>query len=95
MYKVKLSLKRQATFPKQVCDALGLSSGGEILLERRIEGNEEIWLLRPAKANNRDWLGCLSAYGHGKSFDMDDIRKSVIRGRKAEFINSGGHSISS
>lgn len=84
MLKVKLSSKRQATFPKRVCDTLGVGPGDEIILDRRIEADKEVWFLRSAKPQNREWLGCLSAYGHGKSFDMDDIRASIARGRKAE-----------
>lgn len=82
MFRIKLSSRRRVTFPKQVCDALGVVSGDEILLEPRVDGSQEAWVLHSSKSQNREWLGCLSAYAEGKSHDMHDIRKSVIRGRK-------------
>lgn len=83
MLKIKLSSKRQATFPKQVCESLGIEPGDEVLLDRRAENDREVWLLRPAKEADRPWLGSLRSYAVDKSHDMDDIRASIDRGRSA------------
>ena len=82
MHKVKLSSKRQATFPRGVCDSLGLEPGDEIVLEPRITDGEETWTLRPAKARQRPWLHRLKRYAAGKEHSMEGIRSSIAKGRQ-------------
>ncbi len=79
--KIKVTAKRQATFPKQVCESLGVEPGDELVLDRRVDAGQEVWVLRPAKGQNRPWLGHLKAYGKGKTHDMESIRSSIRRGR--------------
>jgi len=81
MMTIKVSSKRQATFPKQVCEALGVQPGDDLLLDRRVENGQEVWLLRPKQAYHRPWLGSLRKYAKGKSHDMDAIRESIARKR--------------
>lgn len=83
MLKVKLSSKRQATFPRDVCDALGLQPGDEIMLEARKDDDVESWTLRPAKARSRPWLHRLKSYAPDKDHSMESIRASIARKRKA------------
>lgn len=83
MLKLKLSSKRQATFPKQVCTALGLEPGDEVVLDRRTEDDREVWVLRPAKETTRPWLGGLRAYASKKPHDMVSIRASIAQGRSS------------
>lgn len=79
---MKVSSKRQVTFPKQVCESLGIHPGDEILLERHVDSGEEVWYLKPAKEARRPWLGSLRKYGHNKKHDLDAIRESILQGRK-------------
>lgn len=81
MLKIKVSSKRQATFPKQVCDSLGIQPGDDILLDRRIEADREVWFLRPEKEYARPWFGSLREYARGKVHEMDAIRKSIAAKR--------------
>ena len=81
MLKIKLSSKRQATFPKQVCQSLGIEPGDEVLLDRRTENDREVWFLRPAREAARPWLGSLRQYAANKAHDMESIRASMARGR--------------
>ncbi len=83
MLKIKVSSKRQATFPKQVCESLGIQPGDDLLLDRRIEADREVWFLTPAKDLPRPWLGSLRQYAQGKSHHMDSIRQSIASGREA------------
>jgi bifunctional DNA-binding transcriptional regulator/antitoxin component of YhaV-PrlF toxin-antitoxin module len=83
MTTLTLTSKRQATFPKETCDALGLKPGDVIELEARQEGGVKVWVLRPQAARTREWLGCLGS--HAKkvtSHSMDAIRESIAAGRK-------------
>lgn len=82
MLKVKLSSKRQATFPRGVCESLGLEPGDEIVLEPRITDGEETWSLRPAKARQRPWLHRLNRYAVEKDHSMESIRTSIAKGRQ-------------
>lgn len=82
MLKVKLSTKRQATFPRGVCESLGLEPGDEIVLEPKITNGEETWELRPVKARQRPWLHCLNRYATGKDHSMERIRASIAKGRQ-------------
>ena len=83
MLKLKLSSKRQATFPKHVCTALGLEPGDEVVLDRRTEKCREVWVLRPAKEAARPWLGSLQSYATHKPHDMESVRASIARGRSS------------
>lgn len=81
MLKVKVSSKRQVTFPKKVCETLGIKTGDELLLERHVEANQEVWYLKPAKEATRSWLGSLREYARNKDHSMEAIRDSIARGR--------------
>ena len=81
MATIKLTSKRQATFPVEVCEALGLEPGDEIELAPRSEDGERIWILRPKHAGRRSWLGSLRRYGRGRDHSLEVIRASVARGR--------------
>lgn len=81
MMRIKLSSKRQATFPKQVCESLGIQPGDEIVLDHRMEADSEVWLLKPAREESRSWLGSLRDYAAGKAHEMEAVCGSIARGR--------------
>jgi bifunctional DNA-binding transcriptional regulator/antitoxin component of YhaV-PrlF toxin-antitoxin module len=83
MTLLTLTSKRQATFPKETCETLGLKPGDVIQLEPRDEGGTRVWVLRPQRARARDWVGCLGVRA-GKVMDhsMAAIRESIAAGRK-------------
>jgi len=84
MYQtVKLTSKRQATFPVQLCQELGVTAGDKLILERKKIDGEIAWLLKPRKKTNSKWFGALQRYATGKDHDMESIRSSIgknIRG---------------
>ena len=84
MLKVKVSSKRQVTFPKQVCESLGIQAGDEILLERDVRFNQEVWYLKPAHEETRSWQGSLREYAGNKGHSMDAVRDSIARGRNSK-----------
>ncbi len=86
MLKVRLSSKRQATFPKQVCESLGVRVGDSLLLDRRMESDGEVWVLRRAEEPSRPWLGSLRAYAVNKPHDMESVRASIALRRPAAKI---------
>ena len=84
--KVKLTSKRQATFPVSICRELGLHPGDEIELEPHLEENRRYWTLRKSAAPAPSWLGILRAYaGNGlERHDLASIRDRVSTARQGE-----------
>jgi bifunctional DNA-binding transcriptional regulator/antitoxin component of YhaV-PrlF toxin-antitoxin module len=85
MPTLKVTSKRQATFPKETCDALHLRPGDVIDLERRVEDGETLWILRPKTTRPRKWVGRLAGRAkHVTDHSIEAIRKSIAEGRKRE-----------
>lgn len=77
-----LTSKRQATFPKETCESLGLKPGDVIELEPRDEGGTRVWVLRPPTARSRSWVGCLGPHARQVAdHSMAAIRESIAAGR--------------
>ncbi len=74
---VKLTSKRQATFPVQLCRDLGVAAGDDLILERKKIGGEIAWLLKPSKKIESKWFGALRKYAVGKDHDIESIRSSI------------------
>lgn len=83
MPTLTLTSKRQATFPRETCEALGLKPGDVIELEPRSEGGRKIWVLRPQPARTRTWVGCLGSSARKVAdHSIAAIRASIAAGRK-------------
>jgi bifunctional DNA-binding transcriptional regulator/antitoxin component of YhaV-PrlF toxin-antitoxin module len=79
---VKLTSKRQATFPVEVCENLGVGPGDEIELVPRVEEGERLWVLRKRSAPERPWLGVLHDYaGNAEDHSIEAVRESIRKGR--------------
>ena len=80
MAAFKLTAKRQATLPRDLCEELGVRPGDEIALERRVLGGETLWIMRPRKVD-WSWIGA-AAVPANAAHDMTAIRASIARGRR-------------
>ena len=76
MRTIKVTSKRQATLPVEVCEELGIGPGDKLQLEPRTEDGERIWILR-APGRNWSWFGAARRYAEGKSHRWDGIEKSI------------------
>jgi len=84
MATIKITSKRQATFPVELCGDLGLEPGDQVTVEQQMFAGKKVWIIQPIKTEVEDkWFGSLSKYAKGKSHNLDDIKASIIRGRKA------------
>jgi len=79
---IKLSSKRQATFPRSVCEELDLRQGDAIELEPREIDGERVWVLRRHERPETPWFGSLRRYAQGKPHSMAAIRKSIGEARE-------------
>jgi len=79
MSTIKITAKRQATLPVELCREMGVKPGDEIAVEKKLVDGQRVWTLVP-KASSFDWFGSLKSYAQNKSHDLTDIRKSVGRG---------------
>ncbi len=85
MLNIKVSSKRQVTFPSHVCESLGIYPGDQIRLDRKVENNREVWVLVPEKTPIRPWFGNLRKYAERKPHDMEHIRNSIAAKRSSEY----------
>jgi bifunctional DNA-binding transcriptional regulator/antitoxin component of YhaV-PrlF toxin-antitoxin module len=83
MTTLTLTSKRQATFPKETCESLGLKPGDVIELDSREEGGTRIWVLRPPSTRTRAWVGCLGSRAKNVAdHSIKAIRTSIAAGRR-------------
>ena len=81
---VKLTSKRQVTFPVEVCERLGIEPGDMIDLIPQVENGEQYWLLQKRKIPVRPWLGTLKKYAQNVSdHSIEGIRESIRKKRRS------------
>ena len=77
---IKLTAKRQATFPAELCRDLDLHPGDRLALERCEVDGAPAWIMRPAFGDKTSsWFGVLRPFAADKSHAMDEIRRSISR----------------
>ena len=83
MPSITLTSKRQVTFPRETCEAMGLKPGDIVDLESRQEAGSRIWVLRPRTVPDRKWLACLGSRAQKVTdHSMEAVRRSIAAGRK-------------
>lgn len=82
MTKIRLTAKRQATLPRQLCEELRVRPGDSLLVDARVVDGERIWILKPADAEAPRWFARLRRYAKGKRHDLASIRRSVENARR-------------
>jgi len=76
---LKLTSKRQATFPAALCDELGVRPGDELKLERKVLDGESAWIIQAKEKPEMPWFRALNAYAEAAGHDMESIRASIGR----------------
>jgi bifunctional DNA-binding transcriptional regulator/antitoxin component of YhaV-PrlF toxin-antitoxin module len=74
---VKLTSKRQATFPVALCEELGVRPGDDLSLERREVDGAPAWIIRTRVSGGLPGFAALRRFAVGKSRDISDIRRSI------------------
>jgi len=65
MATIKLTAKRQATFPIEVCKELGVTSGDTLEILPLSHNNQKVWALKPVVKSKSPWIGSLRKYAGG------------------------------
>ena len=82
MTLIRLTAKRQATLPRQLCEELRVRPGDALVVDARVVGGERVWVLKPAAAVDAPWFARLKRYARGKRHDLASVRKSVEKARR-------------
>jgi bifunctional DNA-binding transcriptional regulator/antitoxin component of YhaV-PrlF toxin-antitoxin module len=81
MGSIKLTSKRQATFPVEVCRQMGVGPGDSLFIEAMGEGAEQVWVLKPAKEVRPAWFGRLKRYVGNANEPWERERHGEATGR--------------
>jgi bifunctional DNA-binding transcriptional regulator/antitoxin component of YhaV-PrlF toxin-antitoxin module len=81
---IKLTSKRQVTFPAEVCESLGVGAGDRLVLTSMMVKGRTVWMIEPPQPDDSAWFGALHKYARGRSHDMAAIRASIAAGRRRE-----------
>lgn len=74
---IRITSKRQATLPAQLCKDMDIKPGDDLILERHFMNGSLVWVLRSPQVGSCPWYGKLKAYAAGKSHDIESIRQSI------------------
>jgi bifunctional DNA-binding transcriptional regulator/antitoxin component of YhaV-PrlF toxin-antitoxin module len=84
--KIRMTSKRQVTFPAAVCESLAIYPGDTLTLkDARVKGRK-VWIFEPQPAEIAyPWLGSLREYAERKgTHAMSEIRAAVALKRCAQ-----------
>lgn len=81
--KLKMTAKRQVTFPASVCETLAVYPGDTLVLRSGQSDGRRVWTIEAEpRPDGARWLGALRPYAERKaSHAMPDIRAAVARAR--------------
>ena len=82
MPTIRLTSKRQATFPREACEELGLKPGDTLRVVRQEVDGEARWMLVPVTPARPAWFGLFRNYARGRAHGMKQIRKSIEEARR-------------
>ena len=81
MQTLKMTTKRQVTFPVKTCEELNIKPGESIMIEKRKIDGAPAWVLLPPDQIDTQWFGAFKNYSKGKSNKISDIRNSIGKKR--------------
>ena len=57
MGTIRLTSKRQATLPRELCEEMHIGPGDLILVEKVEHDGQSVWCLRPSRPETPPWFG--------------------------------------
>jgi bifunctional DNA-binding transcriptional regulator/antitoxin component of YhaV-PrlF toxin-antitoxin module len=80
--RIKMTTKRQATFPRKLCEEMRLEPGHAIKIEPAVLDGRRVWVLSaPPEPPDMGWVGSLRRYAAGsKLLSMEAVRAKIVEG---------------
>ncbi len=80
--RIRMTTKRQATFPRQLCEEMRLQPGNAIEIEPMTLNGRRVWVLSALpELPNMDWVGSLRrSAGNAKALSMEAVRAKIVEG---------------
>ncbi len=80
--RIMMTTKRQATFPRQLCEEMRLKPGNAIQVEAAMLNGRRVWVLHtPPEPPRMDWVGSLRrSAGDSKPLSMESVRAKIVEG---------------
>ncbi len=76
---IKITSKRQATFPKKLCEAMRLEPGHAIRIEQMMLDGRQVWVLAPPPGQpGMAWVGALRRYAGAGTPSMARARARML-----------------
>lgn len=82
MTTLKMTSKRQVTFPAAACKELGVGPGALIMLDRKNLGGQPVWVLQTRTPPPTPWFGSLQRYASDQRHDLQAIRRTIALARR-------------
>lgn len=77
MTTIKMTSKRQATFPRELCEEMHIRPGDMLEVEPKTVEGRRVWVLAPAESPPMAWVGSLARYATGKPHTMESLRQKI------------------
>ncbi|MHC4886939.1 MAG: AbrB/MazE/SpoVT family DNA-binding domain-containing protein [Planctomycetota bacterium] len=84
MSVVKVSARRQAVLPKQLCEEMQIGAGDSIEVEPITHGGETLWAIRPLPTRDLSAVGSLKKYARKRQAGAEAVRESIVKRMKEE-----------
>lgn len=76
--RIKMTAKRQATFPRKLCEEMHLAPGNAIQIEQAVLEGRRVWVLSPpSDPPSMEWVGVLRRYAGVEMPAMTTVRTKI------------------
>lgn len=76
--RIKMTTKRQATFPKRLCEEMRLEPGHAIQVKPAMLDGQRVWVLSPSlEPPAMSWVGALRRYSGAETPSMTTVRTRI------------------
>lgn len=90
MATLKLTSKRQATFPAATCEELGVGPGDQLELAKMRVRGEDVWVLRKQQSLATPWLAITRPWIKRKDHDWETIKAEI---ESARLVDARRHAL--
>ncbi len=80
--RIRMTTKRQATFPRRLCEEMRLEPGNALQVEPATLDGRRVWVLSaPPEPPDMSWVGSLRRHaGSSRALSMEAVRAKIVEG---------------